>query len=231
MVTGRMRLGARIAAGAVLAVIAAGCGGILGDDEDDKSDSAASGETTAASSDAAAESTDTDTSAKEATAPKVVPRNAVMGVGGVPKLTYRVIDESRVRETITVWRGKKRLAIVVGEELTEAGRRTGVTPFTEAPWATKPEKLRWCVRAIDEHENRSKAVCAVLKVQLKEPAAATTTDDATSSGDDATSGATDEDATTGDASSGEDTAGSDDSAGADVGSSDTAATDAASTDE
>ena len=168
MVTGWMRLGTRIAAGALLAVVAAGCGGVLGDDEDD-SDSAGDAESTAASSESAAESTAAETSAKEATAPKVVPRNAVMAVGGVPRLTYRITDDSRVRETITVWRGKKRLAILVGKELTEAGRRTGVEPFTEAPWATKPERLRWCVRGIDEHDNRSKAVCAVLRVALEVP--------------------------------------------------------------
>jgi hypothetical protein len=226
MVTGWMRLSTRIAAGAMLAVVVAGCGGVLGDDDDEDGDSAGSGETTAASSESEAESTTAETSAKEAIAPKVVPRNAVMGVGGIPRFTYRITDESRVRETITVWRGKKRLAILVGKELTEAGRREGVEPFAEAPWATKPERLRWCVRGIDEHDNRSKAVCAVLRVQLKDPAASTGT---TTDGE-ATSGATDGAETTDDATSGEDSAGSDTAESESEGG-DTAATDADSTDE
>lgn len=216
MVTGRVKVGVRVAAGIAIAAVAAGCGGLLGDDEDGD-DSSGSSSAPAASSEPAESSTGAESSAKEATPPKVVPRNAVMAIGGTPKFTYRITDESLVRETITVWRGNKRLAIAVGKELSPAGRRTGVAPFPEAPWATKPETLKWCVRGFDEHGNKSKAVCAKLKVQVKEPPADTATSEETTTSDEATSGATDTE--TGSSSAEEtettDTAGSDTAASED----------------
>jgi hypothetical protein len=82
--------------------------------------------------------------------------------GKIVQLRYRVVEASGTsRETATVFRGKRRLATIIGR-LHEVERDA---LFYFLPWrSTARGKLRFCVTSTDAAGNRSQASCAPLNI-------------------------------------------------------------------
>ncbi|MFO7573514.1 MAG: hypothetical protein R6W48_13075, partial [Gaiellaceae bacterium] len=99
-------------------------------------------------------------------APRVRALPSTGARGSTVQLRYRVTEKSgRSRESATVFRESKRLALV-------RGRMHGVEPGVlfyfltwRAPLSVAPGALRFCVRSVDPTGNASKTSCAPLRLR------------------------------------------------------------------